>query len=214
MLFNGLYRQGGSVVDWLLKEPEGEFAIRAVTRNLESPTSKALAAKGVEIFQADLLSLEATVAAFSGAWGVFAVTQFYEHGFDIEQIRGKNIVDACKAVNAKHIVFTTVEGREGECAAISWKSKTLIEDLIIASGIPWTFVYIPMYYENFWTSFFAPSYNEELGFNWSVGFLPDIPIFAFSVADLGAWVVPAFKEPENYEGIEDFSSTLPSIELM
>ena len=72
--------------------------------------------------------------------------------------------------------------------------------MIIASGIAWTFVYIPMYYENFWTSFFAPSYSEELGFNWSVGFLPDVPIFAFSVGDLGAWVVPAFREPERYTG--------------
>jgi hypothetical protein len=57
-----------------------------------------------------------------------------------------------------------------------------------------------MYYENFWTSFFAPAYDEQKGFNWSVGFLPDVPIFAFSVADLGGLVVPAFREPEKYSG--------------
>ncbi|KAI0665750.1 hypothetical protein C8Q78DRAFT_1083605 [Trametes maxima] len=43
------------------------------------------------------------------------------------------------------------------------------EDLVIASGpgIPYTFVYIPMYYENFWTNVFAPSYDdsEEKGIN-------------------------------------------------
>ena len=174
--------------------------IRGVTRNPDSPGAKALFSKGVEVVKADLSSLEETTAAFSGAWGVFGVAQFYEHGFDKEQIHGKNIVEACKAASVKHIVWSTVEGREGECHAISWKSKALIEDMIIASGIAWTFVYIPMYYENFWTSFFAPSYNEELGFNWSVGFLPDVPIFAFSVGDLGAWVVPAFREPEKYTG--------------
>lgn len=54
--------------------------------------------------------------------------------------------------------------------------------------------------ENFWTSFFAPSYDAEKGFNWSVGFLPDVPIFAFSVADIGGLVVPAFREPEKYTG--------------
>lgn len=132
---------------------------------------------------------------------MFGVTQFYEHGYDAEQLHGKNIVEGAKAAGVKHLIWSTVEGREGECSAISWKSKALIEDRIIASGIPWTFVYIPNYYENFWTSFFAPSYSEEKGFNWSVGFLPDVPIFSFSVSDLGAWVVPAFRETAKYTGI-------------
>ncbi|KAG7086574.1 hypothetical protein E1B28_002520 [Marasmius oreades] len=99
-----------------------------------------------------------------------------------------------------YIVFSTVEGREGECKAISWTSKAEIEDRVIESGIPYTFVYIPMYYENFWTSFFAPSYDEEKGFTWTIAFMPDIPIFAFSVSDLGAWVVPAFREPKEWTG--------------
>lgn len=194
-------QQGSSVVDWLLKEPAGKYTIRAVSRNASSEKSKALAAKGIEVVQADLSSLEETTAAFKDAWGVFGLTQFYEHGYEGEQLHGKNIVEAAKAANVKHLVWSTVDGREGECKAISWTSKAQIEDLVIASGIPYTFVHIPMYYENFWTSFFAPAYDEEKGFNWSVGFLPDKPIFAFSVADLGGWVVPAFNEPEKYNGI-------------
>jgi len=73
------------------------------------------------------------------------------------------IVEAAKAVGAKHLVWSTVEGREGECRAISWMSKALIEDRVVESGIPYTFVHIPMYYENFWTSCFAPKYHEEKG---------------------------------------------------
>ncbi|KII85253.1 hypothetical protein PLICRDRAFT_94827 [Plicaturopsis crispa FD-325 SS-3] len=193
-------QQGGSVVDWLLKEPAGTFTVRAITRNPSSPAAQALAAKGVEVVKADLASLDEVTAAFKDAWGVFGLTQFYEHGYDAEQLHGANIVDGAKAAGVKHLVWSTVEGREGECGAISWVSKAKIEDRVIASGIPYTFVYIPMYYENFWTSFFAPSYDEEKGFNWSVGFLPDTPIFAFSVGDVGAWVVPAFKEPSKYAG--------------
>ncbi|EIM83982.1 NmrA family protein [Stereum hirsutum FP-91666 SS1] len=195
-------QQGSSVVDFLLKEPAGHFTIRAITRNPSSPASKALAAKGIEVVQADLSSLEQTTKAFEGAWGVFGVTQFYEHGYDAEQLHGKNIVEATKKAGVKHLVWSTVEGREGECQAISWKSKALIEDRVLESGVPYTFVYIPMYYENFWTSFFAPSYNEEKGFHWSVAFLPDVPIFAFSVADLGGLVVAAFREPEKYSGVK------------
>lgn len=128
------------------------------------------------------------------------MTSFYEHGYEVEQLHGKHIVEAAKIVDAKHIVLSTVEGREGQCQAVSWTSKALIEDRVIESGIPYTFVHIPMYYENFWTNFFAPHYNEEQGFHWSVDFLPNIPIFAYSVADHGAWVVPAFREPEMYAG--------------
>ncbi|KAI9057818.1 NmrA family protein [Trametes sanguinea] len=192
-------QQGSSVVDFLLKEPDN-FAVRAITRDPSSPAARALAARGVEVVKADFSSLAETSAAFAGAWGVFGLTQFYVHGFEGEQLHGKNIVEAAVQQGVKHLVWSTVEGREGECAAISWRSKALIEDRVIASGIPYTFVYIPMYYENFWTDFFAPSYDEEKGFHWTVGFLPDVPIFAFSVADLGGLVVPAFREPENYTG--------------
>lgn len=135
------------------------------------------------------------------------MTQFYEHGYEVEQLHGKNIVDAAKVVGAKHIVLSTVEGREGQCQAVSWTSKALIEDRVIESGIPFTFVHIPMYYENFWTNFFAPHYNEELGFHWSINFLPDVPIFAYSVADHGGWVVPAFRESEKYTG-ENFPGSM------
>ncbi|KAF5357819.1 hypothetical protein D9756_001677 [Leucocoprinus leucothites] len=193
-------QQGGSVVEFLLKEPSGRFTVRGVTRNPDSLAARALAARGVEIVKADLSSLDETIKAFSGAWGIYGLTQFYEHGYDAEQLHGKHIVEAAKTVCAKHLVWSTVEGREGQCKAISWTSKALIEDRIVESGIPYTFVHIPMYYENFWTSFFAPQYNEEQGFHWSVGFLPDVPIFAYSVADHGAWVVPAFREPETYSG--------------
>ncbi|KAI0644000.1 hypothetical protein C8Q79DRAFT_927866 [Trametes meyenii] len=145
------------------------------------------------------------------------------HGFDDEELRGRNIMDGAKLYRGGP------QGGKGECGTISWKSKALIEDLVIASGpgILYTFVYIPIYYsefeegyengscdatqrwrmradataENLWTNFFAPSYDEEKGFNWSVGFLPHVPIFAFGVADIGSLVLLAFRKPENHAGI-------------
>ena len=67
--------------------------MRAITRNPESPAAQALAARGVEVVRADLSSLEETAAAFAGAWGVFGLTQFYVHGYEGEQLHGRNIVD-------------------------------------------------------------------------------------------------------------------------
>ncbi|KAK0210280.1 NmrA family protein [Desarmillaria ectypa] len=194
-------QQGGSVVEYLLKDPE-TFTIRAITRNPESTAARNLAAKGIEVVKADLSNLDEVIKAFAGAWGVFAVTQFYEHGYDLEQLHDRNMVEAAKTSNVKHFVWFTVEGREGECKAISWTSKARIEDLVIESGIPWTFAYIPMYYENFFTPFFPPSYDPEKGFSWSVPVPPEAPIYSMSVEDFGGWVVPAFREPEKYTGVK------------
>ncbi|KAK0225181.1 NmrA family protein [Armillaria nabsnona] len=189
-------QQGGSVVEYLLN------CIRAITRNPESTSAKNLTAKGVEVVKADLSNLDEVISAFAGAWGVFAVTQFYEHGYDLEQLHGKNMVSAAKINDVKHFVWSTIEGREGECKAISWTSKACIEDLVVESGISWTFVYIPMYYEIFFTPFFPPSYDPEKGFSWSVPVPPEAPIYSMSVEDFGGWVVPAFREPEKYVGVK------------
>lgn len=92
-----------------------------------------------EVVQADLSNLDETAAAFARAWGVFALTQFYVHGFEAEQLYGRNIVNGAVPAGVKFLVWSTVEGREGE-----WKA--LIEERVIASGIPYTFIHIPMYY--------------------------------------------------------------------
>lgn len=71
---NYKFRQGRSVIDFLLREPAGAFTIRALTRNPDSPAAKALSEKGIEVIQADLSSLKQVTSAFSGAWGVFGLT--------------------------------------------------------------------------------------------------------------------------------------------
>ncbi|KAF8919328.1 NmrA family protein [Mucidula mucida] len=195
-------QQGSSVVEYLLKQPAGKFTVRAITRNPDSRASKKLAARGVQVVKAELGNLDEVTAAFTGAWGLFCVTQFYEHGYDLEQVHGRNMVEAARTCDVKHVVWSTVEGREGECSAISWTSKALIEDRFIEASIPWTFVYIPMYYENFFSPFFPPTYDDEKGFGWAVTVPPDLPIYAMSVEEFGGWVVPAFVEPEKYTGVK------------
>ena len=69
--------QGGSVAKLLLRYPE-EYRVRAITRDAQSRSSKALANLGAEIVQADLTQPETLQAAVKGCWGVFGVTNFYD----------------------------------------------------------------------------------------------------------------------------------------
>lgn len=87
-------QQGGSVVKYLLED--GGFKVRGLTRNADSPKAKGtksflnspfylrltlsgaflieLSAQGVEVVQADFDDIENVRKAFSGAYGVFGVT--------------------------------------------------------------------------------------------------------------------------------------------
>jgi len=61
----------------------------------------------IELVVADLDDVNSLKKAFDGAYGVFGLTDFWEHGYDGEVRQGKNLVDAAKAVGVKHFVYST-----------------------------------------------------------------------------------------------------------
>ena len=69
--------QGGAVVKALLTVPD-EFTIRVITRKPDSDKAKALAAQGLEVVQADSDDEASMVAALTGVYGAFLVTNFWE----------------------------------------------------------------------------------------------------------------------------------------
>src|SRR5262249_61519482 len=68
--------QGGGLARAILAEPEGEFVVRAVTRDPGSPKARALADAGAEVVAADLDDEAALRAAFDGAHGAYLVTNY------------------------------------------------------------------------------------------------------------------------------------------
>jgi uncharacterized protein YbjT (DUF2867 family) len=70
--------QGGCTLRALARSPE--FNIVALTRNVESEKAKALSSlPNVTVKKADLDDKDSLQAAFEGAYGVFALTNFWEH---------------------------------------------------------------------------------------------------------------------------------------
>ncbi len=64
--------QGGSVVRSLIAD--GTFAVRAITRKVNSEAAQKVKAAGAEVVAADLEDVESLKKAFKGAYGVFGVT--------------------------------------------------------------------------------------------------------------------------------------------
>lgn len=71
--------QGGGLVRAILNDPSGDFTVRALTRDVNSDKAKALANVGVEVVAVDIDNYDSIKNAFAGAYGVYAVTFFWEH---------------------------------------------------------------------------------------------------------------------------------------
>ncbi len=102
--------QGGGLVRAILNDESKEFSVRALTRNVDSEKAKKLAELGAEVVQVDVDNHETLKAAFSGAYGVYAVTFFWEHlSADKEIAEAESIAKAAKEAGIKHIIWSTLE---------------------------------------------------------------------------------------------------------
>ena len=91
--------QGGGLAQAILNDPNGGFAVRAITRDVNSDKAKALKAKGAEVVAADIDDVESLKKAFAGAYGVYGVTFFWAHFSPEKENQGaKNIAAAGQVV--------------------------------------------------------------------------------------------------------------------
>ena len=199
LVFGATGAQGGSVARALLAR--GEFNVRAITRKTGSPAANALRDLGAEIVQGDLDDPASLAAALEGVYGVFGVTNFWEH-FEKEGPQGRNLVNAVANANVKHFIFSTLPHIEkatgGALKSPHFDLKAEHEDLARSLGIPSTFVHVPFYYENF-LYFFPPrpAGDGTYQFGFPQG---DTPLAAISVQDVGPVIAPMFEQPEKYIG--------------
>ncbi len=71
--------QGGGLARAILNDPTSEFAVRAITRDTNSPKADELRALGAEVVSADIDDVESLKKAFEGAYGAYCVTFFWAH---------------------------------------------------------------------------------------------------------------------------------------
>ncbi|KAF8671827.1 NmrA protein [Rhizoctonia solani] len=189
--------QGSSVAQYLLRD--GGYRVRALTRNPASDKVQSLKKQGAEIFGCDLVDKEQVKAALNGAYAVFGVTNFWEHGEDSEIRQGINLADAAIANRLEHFVWSSCPHIQGE-APRHWESKVQVNRYLREHGVPTTTVFSSFYYQNLWM-FFPPKRlpDGSLILDWI--FPSEVRIPSFSVEDLGAWVLAALKSPSTWIGI-------------
>ena len=111
-VFGATGAQGGGVVSALLKAIDrGEsYAVRSVTRNPDGAKAQDLKSKGCEVVRCDMDDKASVEEAVRGSYGVFLVTNYWEHFSKEKEIeQGKRVIDVSEALGVKHLIYSGLE---------------------------------------------------------------------------------------------------------
>ena len=155
--------QGGGLVRAILGDSSGAFAVRALTRDVDSEKAQELAKLGAEVIKADLDSGPSLRAAFDGAYGAFCVTFFFEHFVPgKELVQAAAMAQAAKQAGLKHVVWSTYEDSRKFVPLTDDRMPTLMEKYKVPQfdakaeankafsqyGVPVTYMLTSFYWEN------------------------------------------------------------------
>jgi len=206
--------QGGGLVQAILADPNSEFSVRAITRDINSDKAKALAAQGAEVVAADLHDPQSLLAAFKGSYGVFGVTFFWNHfSPTTEKQEAKNIAEAAKEAGVQHVVWSTLEDTRNWVPLSDNRMPTLMDEYKVphfdAKGesnhffsdleLPVTFMLTSFYWDNLLNPGMAPQKGADgkLAFNLPMG---DKKLPGIGAADIGKSAYGIFKAGQAYIG--------------
>ncbi|MBK7631800.1 MAG: NmrA/HSCARG family protein [Ignavibacteriales bacterium] len=207
--------QGGGLVRSILADKNGEFAVRALTRDVNSDKAKALAKMGVELVAVDIDNEESLNKAFKGAYGVYAVTFFWEHFSPEKEIaQAKSIANAAKNAGVKHIIWSTLEDSrnwiplsdnrmptlgDGKYKVPHFDAKGESDKFFTDQKLPVTFLLTSFYWENFIYFGMGPKKGPDgkLALNIPLG---DKKLPGISAEDIGKSAHSIFKKGNEFIG--------------
>ncbi len=196
LVTGGTGSQGGATVTHLLAAKK--VRVRVLTRNLESPKAKSLAARGVELVKGDFEDEASLRTALAGVSAAFSVQQWTEKGGTAaEELNGKRFADAVKASGSPHLVYSSAEGAERNSGLGHYESKWAIEQHIRDLKLPAT-ILRPV---GFMDALGVPAMQRGmyLGMfraNWGVSHRVQF----VATYDIGWFAARALEDPERYAG--------------
>ncbi|HEX5418805.1 MAG TPA: NmrA/HSCARG family protein [Gammaproteobacteria bacterium] len=204
--------QGGGLCRAILADAAGGFACRAITRDPSKDKAKALASLGAEVVKADLDDAESLKKAFAGAYGVYAVTNFWEHfSADKEKTQAKNIADAARAAGVKHIVWSTLEDTRKLMPQSDTRMPFLQDKYRVPhfdakaeadaffNGLPVTKLVTTFYWDNLYMFGLAPKKGEDGQYSWTFP-MGNSKLAGIAAEDIGKAAYGIFKADPQYIG--------------
>ncbi len=134
--------------------------------------------------------------ALEGAYGVFSMQNFWEHGFAGEVRQGKNLADAGHAADVRHFVYSSVGSADRRTGISHFDSKYEIEEYIRELKLPYTILRPVTFMQ--WES----DRDEILGGRLRDVLGPETSAQYIDTRDIGFFAAEAFDDPEEWLGVE------------
>jgi uncharacterized protein YbjT (DUF2867 family) len=206
--------QGGGLVRAILEDKSGEFTARAITRNVNSEKAKALANMGAEVVQADLDNYDSLKKAFAGVYGVYGVTNFWEHFSPEKEIaQAESIAKAAKEANVKHVIWSSLDDTrkwiplsdnrmptlQNKYKVPHFDAKGEANKFFTDSGVPTTIFNTVFYWENFIYFGQGPKKGPDGKIAFTIP-MADKKLPSIAVEDIGKCAYGVFKNGDKYIG--------------
>lgn len=206
--------QGGGLVRAILADPNGGFAARAVTRDVDSGKAKELAKLGAEVVAGDVDDAPSLERAFAGAHGAYCVTFFWAHfSPEKEMAHAAAMAKAAKAAGLKHVIWSTLEDTRrwipladdrmptlgGRYKVPHFDAKGESNHFFSDLGVPTTFLYTSFYWDNF--IFFGAGPKKGTDGTLAIAMpMGDRKLPGIAAEDIGACAYAIFKKGPEYVG--------------
>lgn len=204
--------QGGGIARAILAGEQ--FACRAITRDITKPAAQALVAAGSEVVAADLDDIESLKVAFTGAHGVFAVTNFWEHMSPAQEIQqAANIAEAAKEAGVSHLIWSTLEGTRDLPLDGDAQMPRLSDDGSRVphfdakndanahfADLPATLLITSYFWDNLINFGLGPKRQADGRYVWTMADWADAPIAGHATEDIGRAALGIFTAGERFIG--------------
>jgi uncharacterized protein YbjT (DUF2867 family) len=206
--------QGGGLARAILDDPDGGFALRALTRDGSSEKARALASRGADIAEVDVDNESSLKKAFDGAWGAFCVTFFWDHFSPEKELKhAENMARAAKSAALEHVIWSTLEDTRkwvpldddrmptlmGKYKVPHFDAKGEADGIFTGLGLPVTLMLTSFYWDNF--IYFGlgpkPGPDGKLAITLPVG---DKKLPGIAAEDIGRCAYGIFKAGGKYAG--------------
>src|SRR6187402_2756826 len=214
VVFGATGAQGGGVARAIFNDKNSEFAVRAVTRDINSEKAKELARLGAELVTADLDDPASIQKALEGAYGAYFVTFYWEHfSPEKERTHAENMAKAAKAAGLQHVIWSTLEDTRQLVPLTDDSMPTLMEkykvphfdakgesdNFFIELGVPTTFLRASFYWDNFIYFGSGPKKGPD-GKLYLTFPLDDKKMAGVASVDIGKFAYGVFKRKEDFIG--------------
>jgi uncharacterized protein YbjT (DUF2867 family) len=206
--------QGGGLVRTILSDPEHTFAVRALTRNVNSDKAKELAKLGAEVVSADVDNPASLERAFKGAYGAYCVTNFWEHfSPEKEMAQARSMAEAAKQNGLKHVVWSTLEDSrkfvplddnrmptlQGKYKVPHFDAKGEADAYFTQLGVPTTFLLTSFYWDNFIHFGMGPKKDQNGKYAITLP-MGEKQLPSIAAEDIGKCAYGIFKQGQEYIG--------------